>query len=61
MIVALLLMILSGSFATATTMALQDASWVMIGLGYVLGGWAGLFLGISVTGTAPWLSGASQI
>ncbi|MBA49341.1 MAG: hypothetical protein CMI51_10005 [Paracoccus sp.] len=46
MLPALLLLILTGSFVTATAMAVQGASWAMIGMGYVLGGWAGLFLGL---------------
>lgn len=45
MLVFLLLSILAGSFTTAIALGFWGASWGLIGLGYVLGGWAGLIGG----------------
>lgn len=45
MIVFLLISILAGSFATALAAGFGGASWGMIALGYVLGGWIGLIGG----------------
>lgn len=45
MIVFTLIWILVGSFLAATYMAVTGASWGMIALAYVAGGWAGLALG----------------
>lgn len=44
-IVVLLLLILTGSLSMAIFLAATDASWGMIALGYVAGGWGGLLLG----------------
>ncbi len=40
--VVLLIAILLGSFSTALAVGLSGASWGMIALGYVAGGWIGL-------------------
>lgn len=44
MIVFTLIWILVGSFLAATYMAVTGASWGMVALAYVAGGWAGLVL-----------------
>ena len=46
MIAFLLLLVLTGSFAGAATAVMQDASWAMVALGYLLGGWGGLLFGL---------------
>lgn len=46
MIILALILILAGSFAGAFLLWLQDASFWMIVLGYVGGGWAGLLAGL---------------
>lgn len=45
MIILCLLAILIGSFATSLALWLSGASWGVIALGYLAGGWAGLGLG----------------
>lgn len=45
MIVVVLLVILAGSFSTAIYFVSTGASWGMVALGYVAGGWGGLLLG----------------
>ncbi|WP_103174818.1 hypothetical protein [Paracoccus sp. SY] len=46
MIILALILILTGSFAGAFLLWLHDASFWMIVLGYVGGGWAGLLAGL---------------
>lgn len=46
MIAVLLLLIVTGSFLTSGVLFAQGASWGMIALGYVGGGWAALVIGI---------------
>ena len=48
MVILILGLILLGSFSTAAFLMIQGASWGMITLGYMGGGWAGLILGLSV-------------
>lgn len=45
MIALVLLLAVSGSFLASGILLAQGASWGMIGLGYVAGGWAGLVVG----------------
>ena len=45
MIIFVIIAILIGSFSTSILLALRGASWGLIALGYVLGGWGGLILG----------------
>lgn len=55
MIILALILILAGSFAGAFLLWLQDASFWMIVLGYVGGGWAGLLAGMPVVlATCRW-------
>lgn len=49
MIVVALMLILIGALSGAAVLWVQDASWWMIALGYVGGGWAGLLLGLPLT------------
>lgn len=46
MIVLVMILILIGSAAGTAVMALQDAPWWQIALGYVGGGWVGLVVGL---------------
>ncbi|SNR67082.1 hypothetical protein [Paracoccus sediminis] len=46
MIVLALILILAGSLTGAVALWLHDASFWMVVLGYVGGGWAGLLLGL---------------
>jgi hypothetical protein len=48
MIILALALILTGSIAGAVTMWLQDASFWQVVLGYFVGGWSGLLLGMPV-------------
>ena len=48
MIVVILLLILTGAISTSVILGLKGFSWGMIALGYVLGGWAGLAVGLPV-------------
>lgn len=45
MIVVVLLLILLGSFGTAICLLATGASWGMVLLGYLAGGWCSLLLG----------------
>lgn len=46
MIILVLALILLGSFTAAAIMLCQGASWGVIILAYIAGGWAGLLLGL---------------
>lgn len=56
MVIAALALILMGSFAAAILMYWLDFSWKMIALGYVAGGWAGLFTGLAALVLLDWRS-----
>ncbi|MCZ0964200.1 hypothetical protein [Paracoccus benzoatiresistens] len=45
MIAVMLIVIVAGSLGTALFLAAIDASWAMIAVGYVAGGWGGLLGG----------------
>lgn len=45
MIALVLLLTVAGSFLSSGILLAQGASWGMITLGYVAGGWAGLVIG----------------
>ena len=45
MIAVMLIIIVAGSLSTALFLAAAGASWTMIALGYVVGGWGGLLVG----------------
>ena len=47
-IVVMMALIIASAIATALVLGLTGASWGMIVLGYVLGGWVGLILGVPV-------------
>ncbi|MBU2958959.1 hypothetical protein Q4511_13540 [Paracoccus sp. 1_MG-2023] len=48
MVAILLMLIVSGSFLTSAILFAQGASWGMIALGYVGGGWAAFIAGMII-------------